>query len=129
MALPVQSDTHLAVHGLSLVDYREISSGIESECEFTTDQKKGGAHGDLASGIVLLALTPSAMTALVVVLLRKTKRRTVTIKFEKVEPNGKRETVVIELDEASAEAPTASVIRSIATALKIDVAKLLPAEG
>jgi hypothetical protein len=114
-----QSNYSLVLREVSQIDIKEISATVPpTDLTVVEPTDSDETHGELAT-ILILTLTPMAVTAFTVWLMKDTTRETLEYKVTIRSPDGSEKDVSLKIERKSSTAPDAQVIAQITKALSL----------
>jgi hypothetical protein len=119
----------LRLRDLTTLDRWELAQALaDSDPEFEERTVATGAHGDLTTLMLTVALSAVALRGLVIWISRNRRSGSFTREVEIIEPDGtvRRERVVVNLHSATTDA---EVTRAVGEALRLDTSIIDEALG
>jgi hypothetical protein len=119
----------LRLRDLTTLDRWELAQALaDSDPEFEERTVATGAHGDLTTLMLTVALSAVALRGLVIWISRNRRSGSFTREVEIIEPDGtvRRERVVVHLHSATTDA---EVTRAVGEALRLDTSIIDEALG
>jgi hypothetical protein len=126
--MTIKANDQIRLLDLDMLDTRELERQLPAgSCQIEREKVEGGTHGDLGlAAVAAVIVSPAALHAITLWLLKKRQRQSVTLKIEKIGPDGVIERSTLEFKSSSTEAPAADVAKQIVSSMKLDP-KLLDA--
>ena len=117
----------MVIRDASLIDVEELRSEVPaSDLNVVQPDQGNDSHNELAT-ILILTLTPIAITALTAWLLRTHADEDIDYKVTVRGPDGTETTVQLRIKRKSSEAPKSQVIKQLAEALKLPESAIVQA--
>ena len=114
-----QESFSMIIRDASLIDVEELRSEVPAtELKVVQPHPDDDSHNELAT-IVILTLTPIAITALTAWLLRTHAEEYIDYMVTVRGPDGTETTVHLKIKRRSSEAPKSQVIKQLSQALKL----------
>jgi hypothetical protein len=118
--------TRIALSGVGLLDYRDMTKGLDpSLIEFRPLEDVNAQHGELGTGLILIALVPSALQVLASYLLRKHDSASFVATIEEIRPDGRSNRKTIHFNAAHSQAPEGEIIKQLGESLGHDFSSFL----
>lgn len=117
------------IREVSLIDIEELSQEVPpSDLDVVQPGSGDDSHNELAT-LLILTLTPAALTAVTAWLLRTSAGEVVNYRVTIRSPDGTEMDVQLKIKRHTSEAPKSQIIKQIADALKLPEDAILQASA